>query len=132
FYGGQLGAKGGVRLGRFTADAVMKVALGTVHESLNIAGVKSVAAGGLLIQAPVGIFTQPTNIGRYTQNAFAVVPEVQFFLGVDATSWLNLFVGYDFLYLSNALRPGQQIDRSINLTQFAGVGPAAGPARPEP
>ncbi len=33
------------------------------------------------------------------------------------TDGLRVFAGYDFLYLSNVLRPGEQIDRGINFSQ---------------
>jgi hypothetical protein len=42
--------------------------------------------------------------------------------------------GYDFLYWSRVARPGEQIDRSLNLTQSPvfGTGTLVGPACPAP
>jgi hypothetical protein len=131
FYGPQIGAKAGVRYRRFSAEVVGKVAFGTVHEVINIAGSRTTAFGGFSQTTPGGVFAQPTNAGRYTRNEFAVVPEVQVQLGVDLMPNLRVFVGYNFLYLSHVVRPGNQIDRAINTTQFGGFPPVAGPAVPQ-
>ena len=51
------------------------------------------------------------------------------------TSRLKAYVGYDFMYWNQVVRPGGQIDRNINLTQtgtiFSNGGPN-GPAFPSP
>jgi hypothetical protein len=63
------------------------------------------------------------------------VPQLGLQAGWQPLDWIRLFVGYDFLYLSDVARPGDQVDRVINPTQ----GPAftnnpnsvlTGPARP--
>jgi hypothetical protein len=134
FYGPQIGGKAGVRWGRFTADLTAKVALGVMHESVNIAGQKSLtvpALPGTSFTVPGGIFAEPSNIGRRTQNEFAVIPEVGLQLGYNITSHLRTFVGYNFLYASNVARPGDQINRNLNLTQVLGT-PPIGPAQPSP
>src|SRR5262249_49431111 len=82
-----------------------------------------------------GYLAQPTNIGRFSRDTFAVVPELNLSVGWQPRDWLTLTVGYNFLYLSDVLRPGDQIDRPINPTQGpAFVGdpsqPLVGPARP--
>ena len=66
------------------------------------------------------MFAQPTNIGHYSRNVFAVVPEVGLSVGFEVTAWLRLSLGYNFLYWSDVVRPGEQIDRVI------GVGTATG------
>jgi len=66
------------------------------------------------------------------REAFAVVPEASVKLGFECEHQ-RLFVGYDFTYLSDAVRPGDQIDRTVNVGQVPLVGgsPAfAGPERP--
>jgi Putative beta barrel porin-7 (BBP7) len=39
---------------------------------------------------------------------------------------MRVYVGYDFLYLSNAVRPGDQIDRELNPTQIPVNGSTGG------
>ena len=62
---------------------------------------------------------------------------VTLILAVAATVGLgaSVFAGYTMLYTNNVVRPGKQIDRSINDTQSVAISedPAArlaGPARP--
>ena len=75
------------------------------------------------------------NVG-FTHDHFAVVPEGQVRLGYQFTRRLQGFVGYNFLYLRDVVRPGNQIDRNINATQnalFGGTGGVlTGPAAPPP
>jgi hypothetical protein len=60
----------------------------------------------------------PSNIGNFTRDQFAIVPEIGVNVGWHPTSHLRLFVGYNFLYWSNVLRPGDQIDRVLDITQI--------------
>ncbi|TPW02843.1 MAG: signal peptide protein, partial [bacterium] len=64
-----------------------------------------------------GVFAQPTNIGKYKRDRFAVIPEVAVSLGGRLTRWARAWIGYDFLYVDPVLRPGDQIDRVINPTR---------------
>jgi len=82
-----------------------------------------------------GIFAQPTNSGKHTQGRFAAIPSTTVRFGLNLHRNLRLSVGYDFLFLSNVLRPGDQIDRVINETQAGsasgGVPTLTGPERPK-
>jgi hypothetical protein len=82
-----------------------------------------------------GYFALPSNIGSHSRSAFAVVPEVAFNVGYRINSATSIVLAYSFLYASNVVRPGNQIDRTINTTQSAAYtetpNPVAqGPARP--
>ena len=82
---------------------------------------------------PGGIFSQATNIGQQSRNVFAVVPEAQIQLGYRTQSGIRFFVGYDFLYVSNVVRPGDQIDTTLNFTGNPALIPGStltGAARP--
>jgi len=115
FYGGQVGLRGTYALGNFSLSASGKVALGDNHESLNILGTSTLfPAGGASITVPTGQFAQPSNIGRRTRDEFAVIPEAQLNVGYQATRAVRVFVGYDFLYWSNVVRPGSQVDLIVN------------------
>lgn len=66
---------------------------------------------------------------------FAVVPEVGLNIGVRITSWAAVVAGYTFLYTNSVIRPGNQINRTINQSQSTTYteDPAArlrGPAQP--
>jgi hypothetical protein len=68
------------------------------------------------------VFTQPSNIGRTTDDHFAVSPQLGVKLRWKLTPALSANVGYDFLYWSSVVRPGNQIDHNLNATQFPGAG----------
>lgn len=112
FYGGQLGARVGFNRNRLHLNATGKVALGVNHEVVNIFGTSTVIlpGGAVVAQTPGGAFTAPSNIGRSTQNQFAVLPQATFQVGYDLTRRLRATVGYDILYLNQVVRPGDQID----------------------
>ena len=106
------------QFGQFDGSVVAKVALGDNYQSVSING-SSLVSGAFAATpgtSPGGIFTQATNIGLQTRNQFAVVPEAQVQLGYTIWSGIRLFVGYDFIYLSNVVRPGDQIDTTLNFT----------------
>jgi hypothetical protein len=129
FYGGQVGLDAELRRGRWSLDLLGKVALGDTHQRLTIDGSEQiVAANGTVSNFRGGLLALPSNIGRYNRDRFSVVPEVGISLGYQLTEHLRLSVGYNFLYWTNVLRPGNQIDRVVDVTQIpnfniAGVNP---------
>jgi hypothetical protein len=114
FYGGTLGLRGRYSSGPVSIDLNGRVALGSSHEVLNISGYfQAFNYHGPVAAGPEGIFAQPSNEGRRSANRFAVIPEVQLKIGYALTSRLRATVGYDFLYYSNVVRPGDQLDRNL-------------------
>jgi len=140
FYGGQLGLRAEWTNGTFFASAMGKVALGVNHEEVTVNGsyvdllptfYTGFGAG------PGGLFAQRTNIGTTYRNQFAVTPEAELRVGINLLTNLRIFAGYDFLYLSNVVRPGNQIDPHINVTGMGSSpinpgfpGPLVGAAQP--
>lgn len=135
FYGGQLGARVGWQSARLDVAAAAKVALGRSHQVLTIAGQNDIrnATGDFAPSrvVPGFIFSEPTNIGRYSRDAFAVVPEVEVKVGYRFTPNATAFAGYNFLYWSDVIRPAEQINRVVNGSQRGGF-PLIGPADPTP
>lgn len=140
FYGGQVGLRGELGRGRWFVQGTGKVALGNMHQTVNIGGTlvtNDLSASGQTEVFPGGYLTQPTNIGRESRDRFAVIPEVNLSAGLQLGYRARLLVGYSFLYASDVVRPGDQIDRGINPVQapaITGVAnvPLTGPARPAP
>ncbi len=140
FYGGQLGGRVEYAAGRFFIRATGKLALGSVQQRVTIAGTTLTNdftdSTGPAQQFPGGYLAQRTNLGAYERDRFAVVPEVTVNVGCQVTRRMRASVGYTFLYLSEAARPGNHIDRVINSSQseaiqFAPqVGGLTGPGRP--
>jgi hypothetical protein len=129
FYGGQFGGRLSYQRGRFSTGLLGLVALGSTHQVVDITGSSTLAGSGAIAGTnPGGILTQPSNIGRQTHEEFTVVPQIQLKVGCDLTHWLRATVGYDFLYWNRVVRPGDQIDRTIDTTQVDGGPPALRPA----
>jgi hypothetical protein len=120
FYGGQVGARGEYALGNLVIDFTGKVALGSTHEVVNISGTSVlIPAGGPLTTVGTGQFATLSNIGRSTHDEFAVVPEAEIKVAYQFNRCLRAFVGYNFLYWSRVVRPGNQVDLVVDTTQVA-------------
>lgn len=117
FHGGQIGYAVGRQQGRFDYDFRASVALGVSHQEVDISGFQVRELPGV---APVtfngGLLAVGPNVGTYRRNEFAVVPELTFNLGYMITPATRIHIGYNFLYWSNVVRPGEQIDRVVDLT----------------
>jgi hypothetical protein len=131
FHGGQLGLIGEVRRGRWSLEGTVKVALGSVRQRVSIAGRATVTGtdGAVKSDFPGGLLALPSNSGTFSQDRFAVAPELGVKVGYQLTDTLRAYVGYNFLYLSSVLRPGDQIDRVLDVNQLP---PGGGPAPPPP
>jgi hypothetical protein len=140
FNGGQIGLAGEIHRGRWSLDGRATVAFGNLYQTADINGGQTIIlpngtvtryAGGLLA-------LQGANIGSYNQSKFSVMPEVGVNVGYQLTSHLRLFVGYNFLYIGNALRPGGTIDTNIDAARIPNFplpgnpAPLAGLPRPAP
>jgi hypothetical protein len=118
FYGGNLGTAGEVRLGGFFLNATGKVALGTMQESFTQSVVSTTPAidgvgfNGVFLSTP-GPFASTQH---YSVNRFAVIPEVNVNVGYQFARWCRAYAGYDFLYVSDVLRPGLQVSSAPVLT----------------
>ena len=142
FYGSQLGSRLFVTYDHFTLDVITKIALGVTHEVIDIAGDISQTGPNPLVPPglgtfPGGLFAQPTNIGHRTSNRFSILPSLEVKLGYAFNPRTRVLVGYDLWAWDQVVRPGDQINRNVNLTQNAvldpnGVGQLVGPAQPAP
>lgn len=137
FHGGQVGYATGRRWGRLDADLRASVALGVTHQELDITGSQLVQPPGQATPSAFtgGLVAAGPNLGHFTQNKFSVAPEVTMNLGYLVTPNLRVSVGYNFLYWTNVLRPGEQIDRVVDPTfvpNFNLAVPPSGQNRPQP
>jgi hypothetical protein len=136
FYGGQIGGYVERAWGPWYAGLRGSVALGSTHQSVDIRGSQIVAPPG---QAPQffsgGLLATGPNLGRFSRDAFSVVPELNLNVGYRFTPHWRVFAGYGFLYWNNVVRPGDQIDRVIDLALVPNPPPGVRPTglfRPAP
>lgn len=133
FYGGQVGLMGELRRGPWSLETTAKVALGNLHQSVTATGSQmGINEFGQVVSGP-GLLVQPSNAGTRTRDTFAVLPEVTMNVGYQVTQHMKLFVGYNFLYCSNILRAGDQIDTTldVNAASFP-ITQRPGATRPAP
>jgi hypothetical protein len=129
FYGGQLGYRLGWTRNRWSVDWLFKVALGDTHQVANINGNQLITTpAGTTTFFNGGLLALNSNIGSFSRDQFTVVPETDLILGFRVTNHIKLLVGYSFLYWSNVARPGDQIDRVIDVTRIPNSGLVATPA----
>jgi hypothetical protein len=135
FNGGQIGGVYERRWGRWDVNTRASVALGTTHQVLDIDGFQvrqqpgmppMTFTGGLLAAGP--------NLGHFTHDRFSVAPELTLNFGYRVTNNIRVFAGYNFLLWTNVIRPGDQIDRVVDITFVPNSPPTppSGMARPRP
>ncbi len=126
FNGAQIGAAYERRFGRWDIDTRASIALGTTHQTLDITGFQMRQQPGA---APMnfrgGLLAAGPNLGRFERDQFSVAPEFTLNFGYWVTSNVRVFAGYNFLLWTNVIRPGDQIDRVVDLT-FVPNAPAVG------
>jgi hypothetical protein len=138
FHGGQLGLHADMHRGTVFCEMTGKVAFGQTYEVVKTEGANQLLLANGRLPIPQsfggsGIYVQPSNFGRTANGVFAVVPEGTIKLGFRFGDAGRLYVGYSFIYLSDAVRPGDQIDRTLNpatVPLVSGGPPVFGPDRP--
>lgn len=130
FYGGQVGVDAEYRVGKVSFNARGKLALGATHQRIQIDGAQRFVSlddsqvrnfrGGLLA-------LDGANIGTFTRDRFAFVPEVTLTVGYQVSDHCRFFGGYNFLYWSSVVRPGEQIDLGLDVTKIPNFGQAGAP-----
>jgi hypothetical protein len=135
FFGGQGGVEAEWDCGPFYVNARAKLALGATKEEVAIRGTTTQNVLGTTTVVPAGFLALGTNIGAHSRTQFSLAPEGGVNVGCIFTQNLRASIGYNVLYISDVVRPGNQIDRGINPAQglpgsFGGAGGPAVPARP--
>jgi hypothetical protein len=130
FNGGELGFKYQHYCGPLSLELIGKCAFGNNHQNMYINGSTEVIIDGVPPTTFVGdLLTQPTNIGTYKRDVFAVLPEANVNLRFDITRNLRATMGYTYIYTNRTQRSGDAIDINVNPTQIQG-GVLDGPAQP--
>ncbi|MFN4259804.1 MAG: BBP7 family outer membrane beta-barrel protein [Gemmataceae bacterium] len=110
FYGGQVGTQVEGWVGRFFFGGIVKVAAGHMHQSVDLLGFNNINSDG-------GLFVQAIDNGRHTRARAAWLTEFTIKGGAQigpARAW----IGYNWLYISNVARAGQQIVFSETQTSL--------------
>ncbi len=123
FYGVQIGLQSDFAMGRWFLNLKGKLGIGDMHETAQLNGATSVTPGTLpAFTSPGGVLVQPSNMGHYSRDRFAFVPELTINTGWQVTDHLRAFVGFNFLYVDHLLRAGHQID-AVDSSQIHVLNP---------
>jgi len=120
FYGVQLGLAWKSDFNCLSITVKGKIAIGAMCERLIINGyllTNDYNNFGTPVEYSGGYFALPTNSGKHKKTKFSVIPEFNFYAGYQPFDWMHINLGYTFMYASNVLRAGKQIDHAINPTQ---------------
>lgn len=132
FYGAQVGAKWNFTRNQLTVDLSTKWAIGGMGQEAVVQGGSTVILpNGDRFDRPGGLLALGSNIGDYDRTKLALVHDMSLSVGYCVLPNVTIRLGYDFLWVTNVLRPGRQIDLAVNptLLPFNAAGPA-GALRP--
>ncbi|MEN0110433.1 MAG: BBP7 family outer membrane beta-barrel protein, partial [Planctomycetota bacterium] len=128
FHGLDLGVVYDWQTTRWGLELVGRVALGSTEQQVRIRGENRVGVpGGAGVTTPGGLLAQTSNIGVYERDRFSVLPELSARLSYRVTPRLSLSAAYTLLYWANVVRPGDQIDFSVDGRLASGALVAADP-----
>jgi hypothetical protein len=133
FYGGQVGWRGELNHDRFYLGLTGKLGIGSTYEEVTVIGNSIATTPAGVLPATGGLLALKTNIGRTTQTVFSTLPEGEFRIGCRLTPHVTVTAAYNFIYWSNVVRPGEQLNRLVNPTQLptsAAFGTLFGPPQP--
>ncbi|MCS7023054.1 MAG: BBP7 family outer membrane beta-barrel protein, partial [Gemmataceae bacterium] len=116
FNGGVFGLRYELRYGMWDLMTIGKVGIGNMHQTLDIYGHTAFAniATGQTGGSYGGLLANASNIGRYNNDEFAVIPELTANLGIHVTRSIQLFAGYNFIWISRVARPGLQVSPVVD------------------
>ena len=119
FHGGELGLIGNYRRGAWNMELLGKVGLGNMRQTVIIDGSTSAhLPPGPVTTVSGGLLTQKSNIGTYSRDRLACLPEVNATLAYQVNNNWSINAGYSFLYLNRVALSAGQVDPHVNLTQF--------------
>lgn len=123
FNGVELGVHWQGRRGYWTLDTLMRVSIGNMRQRVDIMGqtlVDGAILGSFAGGNPGGVLAvEPNASGTpYIRDELGISPELGAALRYQLTQRLELKVGYSFMYLSNVVRPGEQIDFDVDPNWF--------------
>jgi hypothetical protein len=134
FHGGELGLDFQLERCRWTWNAMAKLAVGNVHQVVDVDGLTRITApADTPATSEGGLLALPTNIGRVSHNRFAMIPELNLNVQYRLLERLDVSFGYSLVWITSVVRSGDQIDFAVNPSQLPGNGGSlSGDARPAP
>lgn len=132
FHGGEIATLWECGWNRWTLELASRLGIGGTRQKVAINGfAENQPLNAPTVVSEGGLLATESNIGLYSQDRLAVVPELTATLGFYLTPRFRVLVGYDFIYWSNVVRPGDQISLVLNTDQIApAIEPSLAAPRP--
>lgn len=115
FHGGQLGLAGSYRENHWSFEFLAKFAFGRLRREAELSGRTVSSNGGTTTTTGEGFLVRDSNEGRFEDDTFGWVPELNVSLGWHRFPRFDLTVGYHIIAMTDALRVSTLIDRNIDL-----------------
>ncbi len=132
-YTGQVGARFVAQRGCFSYTLTGKLGMGWGHQAARIDGGTMIFDSVTFPQLYQGGFlTQASSTGNYNQDKFVFTPEIGIKLSYEMYDHVRFSLGYNFIFLSSVLRPGDLIDTRLNPNFLAPATGTLAPALPQP
>ncbi len=116
FHGGHIGLQSNINRGRFGLGLMGKVAMGNMTSTSDISGSyeQIPPLPSLPDRQNRGLFTQSSNIGTTTRDAFTFIPEMNAKLRYQIGRF-QLGVGYTVVVLPEVAMAASQIDNNVDV-----------------
>jgi hypothetical protein len=113
FNGGEIGINTEQCRGPWSLNLSAKMAMGNNRRITRISGNRTIIEGTDVTQFDRGLYALQTNVGRYQNDQFVIIPQFGMEVGYQVTCRLRAYAGYNVLFWSSVMRAGDQID--VNL-----------------
>lgn len=131
FYGAFVGLNGYYNHDCWTVGAYGTFGAGCNRQVVDISGsfVAIPAGGSASTQGGALLAVPGRNLGQWNNNELSTVSELGVTVGYQLTPNVQVFGGYSFLYWTNVVRPGTEIDPVLDTTRIPNFGgaPATSP-----
>jgi hypothetical protein len=116
YHAAVIGAATRYDYGCWRLDLLGKIGLGNMSETVTISGqTVTLNPPGPPAIVNNGLLALGANLGTFSQDKFAVSPEINVKLVYLLSECVDVSVGYTFLYWSNVAQAGEQVDPDLRV-----------------
>jgi hypothetical protein len=118
FNGAFIGLRNELRWGMWSLNTTAKLGFGHMHQILQIQGTTAFVNPNTNVAGSSfgGLYANSSNIGKFDNDEFAVIPELSVNVGLNLTRQLSAYIGATVLYANRVARPGDQLNPVIDAT----------------
>ena len=115
FHGGEIGMQTRIQRNCWYLNVLAKMAIGNNHTVVTIDGQTVTTIPGFPETIDEnGIYATQSNIGRYEDDRFTIIPQIGLELGYKIRKNIDVFAGYNLIYWPHVVRAADQVDLNID------------------